>query len=261
LKDERAKCATRAGKSDDFGLCELKPKLGTTRAECSCVTDDSAKQRRQLEAQVERWTAEAKKLADGGNEAAALDLYRRAADELPGAPWLQHRTAELARKLKKHDAAITYFRRAATAFQIADFSKRAVAPLRTAWSLAIDGLPTTSRLLVELAVELMQLHKSLGFAADAAVTFERTNTALRTRGFSEIAPHVLESLPRESAAARNSAVPGSPGSMPPSSRPNPGARSSSPPASDVVSRGSGAPSADGPPSARSRALARLFGRR
>ncbi len=222
------------------------------------MTEDSAKQRRQLEAQVERWTAEAKKLADSGKEAAALELYRRAADELPGAPWLQHRTAELARKLKKNDAAITYFRRAATAFQIADFSKRAVAPLRTAWSLAIDGLPTTSRLLVELAVELMQLHKTLGFAADATVTFERTNTALRTCGFSEIAPHVLDSMQREPASARAS-VP--PSSIPPSSRPKPGSQSSSPPMSDVAPRGSGSPPAEGSPSARSRALARLFGRR
>lgn len=226
------------------------------------MTDDAARQRRQLEAQVERWTAEAKKLAEGGKEAAALDLYRRAADELPGAPWLQHRTAELARKLKKNDAAIIYFRKAATAFQIADFSKRAVAPLRTAWSLAIDGLPGTSKLLVELAVELMQLHRRLGFAADATVTFERTNAALRMRGFSEIAPHVLESLQREppnrlSTPPHSSLPPGSP----PSSRPPLSSGSSNPPASDVMPRGSGSPSGDGAPSSRSRALARLFGRR
>ena len=165
------------------------------------MTDDPARQRRLLEAQIERWTAEAKKLAEAGKEAAALELYCRAADELPGAPWLQHRTAELARKLKKHEAAINYFRRAATAFQIADFPKRAVAPLRMAWSLAIDGLPGTSKLLLELAIELIQLHRRLGFSADATVTFERTNTALRTRGFSEMAPHVLETLPRERVAA------------------------------------------------------------
>jgi tetratricopeptide (TPR) repeat protein len=166
------------------------------------VTDDPERQRRLLDDQIERWIAEAKKLAETGNETAGLELYCRAADELPGAPWLQHRTAELARKLKKHDTAIKYFRRAATAFQIADFSKRAVAPLRTAWSLAIDGLPGTSKLLVELAMELMQLHRRLGFSADATVTFERTNTALRTRGFSEMAPHVLEAPPRERVAAR-----------------------------------------------------------
>lgn len=230
-----------------------------TRAEESSVTDDPVRQRRQLEAQVERWTAEAKKLAEAGKETAALDLYRRAADELPGAPWLQHRTAELARKLKKNDAAITYFRRAATAFQIADFSKRAVAPLRTAWSLAIDGLPTTSKLLVDLAVELMQLHRRLGFAADASVTFERTNGALRTRGFSEISPHVLES-PQRDPAARPSNPPASTSSVPPSSKPTAGSHTSAPPASDVLTRGSGSPPAEGT-SARSHALARLFGRR
>ena len=185
------------------------------------MTDDLARQRRLLEAQIERWTAEAKKLADAGKEAAALELYCRAADELPGAPWLQHRTAELARKLKKHETAIKYFRRAATAFQIADFSKRAVAPLRTAWSLAIDGLPGTSKLLVELGLELMQLHRRLGFSADAAVTFERTNTALRARGFSEIAPHLLERQAPERVAAR---VASPPGDDAPSSRSRPPAR-------------------------------------
>lgn len=227
------------------------------------MNDDSLRQRRQLEAQVERWTAEAKKLAESGKAADALELYRRAADELPGAPWLQHRTAELARKLKKLDVAINYFRRAATAFQIADFPKRAVAPLRTAWSLAIDGLPATSRLLVELAIELMTVHRRLGFAADATVTFERTNAALRTRGFSEIGAHVLESLEREATPARTSQPPTRPSSAPPSSPPPPGDRSSVPPASEVVERGSGSPlsGGEGIPSPRSRALARLLGRR
>ena len=227
------------------------------------MTDDSVKQRRLLEAQVERWTAEAKKLADAGKEAAALELYRRAAAELPGAPWLQHRTAELARKLKQHDAAIIYFRRAATAFQIADFTKRAVAPLRTAWSLAIDTLPGTSKVLVELAMELMQLHRRLGFAADATVTLERTNTALRTRGFSEISAHVLESMDRAPGSNRFSASRSSapPSSRPPDSGPAPSSGRSTPPASEVSPRGSGTPPTDGTPSSRSRALQRLFGRR
>ncbi len=196
------------------------------------MTDDSVKNRRLLEAQVELWTNQAKKLAETGKEADALDLYRRAADELSGAPWLQHRTAELARKLKQNDVAIAYFRRAASAFQIADFSKRAVAPLRTAWSLAMEGLPATSKLLVELAVELMQLHRRLGFAADATVTFERTNVALRAQGFSEIPLHVLEAMQRETPAQGLS----------------------TPPTSGTVG-----PSV--PPSSRSKALARLFGRR
>jgi hypothetical protein len=258
LKGDAAKCAT-VGEKRALGRAHGRvSKLGTARAEETVVTDDSARQRLKLDAQIERWTAEAKKLNESGKEGAALELYCRAADELPGAPWLQHRTAELARKLKKNDVAINYFRRAATAFQIADFPKRAVAPLRTAWSLAIDGLPGTSKLLVDLAVDLMQLHRRLGFSADATVTFERTNTALRTRGFSEIAPHVLETMQHERAAAR---VLSPPSSVPPSFRPTLGASSSSPPASNVISRGSGTPPGEDAPSSRSRALARLFGRR
>jgi hypothetical protein len=205
------------------------------------VTVDSVKQRQQLEAQVERWAVEAKKLADSGKGSAALELYRRAADELPGAPWLQHRTAELARKLRNSDVAIAYYRRAATAFQIADFCKRAVAPLRTAWSLAMQGLPATSKLLVEVAVELMQLYRRLGFAADATVTFERTNAALRSCGFSEIRAHVLDAIP-------------------PSSRSTSTAHSSAPPSSGLAARGSGAPPAAGSPTPQSHARARLFGR-
>ena len=173
-----------------------------------------------LEARVEAWTAEAKKLVAAGQDRSALELYRRAADDLPGAPWLQHRTAELARKLRQEDVAITYFRRAATAFQIADFSKRAIAPLRTAWLLAIAGLPGTSKALVELATELVQLHRRLGYAADASVTFERTNASLRARGFSEIGTEVLTPGARELRGSART------------------------PSSDVVPRGSGPPPAE-----------------
>jgi hypothetical protein len=206
------------------------------------VTDDPVRRRRELETQVERWTADAKKLADAGKASAALDLYRQAADELPGAPWLQHRTAELARKLQQNDVAIAYYRQAATAFQIADFPKRAVAPLRTAWSLAIQGLPGTSKLLVLVAVELMHVYRQLGFAADATVTFERTNAALRSRGFSEIGAQVLESIP-------------------PSSRPPSAARSSAPPTSGVAPRSSVSAPAQSSATSGGRALAGMFGRR
>jgi hypothetical protein len=217
------------------------------------VTDDSVTQQRQLDAQIERWTSDAKKLMESGKEAAALELYQRAADQLPGAPWLQHRTAELARKLKQPDIAIIYFRRAATAFQIADFPKRGVAPLRTAWSLAIDGLPGTSKLLVELGLELMQLHRRLGFAADATVTFERTNAALRARGFSEIPQHTFDSQ-RETPSTRSFAPPRA--SVPPSSKSG-GSRSGDGPKSDVAPR-DGAQTATG---SRMNPLVSIFGRR
>ena len=228
------------------------------------MTDDSAKQRRLLDAQIERWTNEAKKLVEKGKEAAGLELYQRAADELAGAPWLQHRTAELARKLKKNDVAIIYFRRAATAFQLADFPKRGVAPLRTAWSLAIEGLPATSKLLVELGLELMQLHRRLGFAADATVTFERTNAALRARGFSEIPQHTFDAQ-RDTPSTRSFAPPArtpTPSAGPPSSQS--GRKSSAEgPASDVAPRSAASARAaeTTPQDARERALGRLFGRR
>lgn len=213
------------------------------------MTEDSVKARRQLEAQVERWIAEAKKLVEAGNEASALELYKKAADELPGAPWLQHRTAELSRKLKQPDAAVLYFRRAATAFQIAEFPKRAIAPLRTAWTIAVENLPSTSKALVELSLELMQIQRRLGFAADAAITLERTNAALRGRGFSEIAPHHLDRDPPSQRPA-----PSVPATKPPSSRPT-----GSAPASSVAPRSAGL-SADASLNARERALAGKFGR-
>jgi|SRR6478609_827597 len=176
------------------------------------VTEDSV--RRSREAQVESWIAEAKKLLEEGQETRALDLYRHAADDLPGAPWLQHRTAELSRKLKQRDVAIIYYRRASTAFQIAEFPKRAVPPLRTAWALAVDGLPGSSKALVELASDLIYLQRKLGFASDASVTFERTNSALRSRGFSELGAHLLTTTPRgakpsESALLDETPPPGS----------------------------------------------------
>lgn len=232
--------------------------LGTARAERGAVTDDSVKQRRLLEAQVERWTAEAKKLTDAGKDAAGLELYRRAADELSGAPWLQHRTAELARKLRQNEVAIVYYRRAATAFQMAEFPKRAVAPLRTAWSLAIEGLPGTSKLLVEVATELMQLHRRLGFAADASVTLERTNAVLRGLGFSQIGAQALEmplppTLPDSGRGSELRVAPGTPEAD---------ALAPDPPKSDVAPRSAGnTAAASTQATARSYALARMLGRR
>lgn len=222
------------------------------------MTDEAVKQRQKLEAQIERWTAEAKKRLEAGNEAGALELYCQAADELPGAPWLQHRTAELSRKLKKQELAIVYFRRAATAFQLANFAKRAVAPLRTAWTLAVEGLPGTSKQLVDVSLDLIQVHRRLGFAADATVTLERTNAALRGRGFSELSESALDALDREppSRQVRTQSEP--PLAKPSSSRPTAG-RTPTPPA--TLAAREVAVTGDAATVARSRALARLLARR
>lgn len=135
-----------------------------------------------LRTQAERWGAEAKRLADAGNDDAALELYRKAADLLPGAPWLQQRTAELARKLSQHDVALLYYRQSAEAFLKAGFAKRALPPLRSAWCVAREGLPASRAQLLELSKRLSELQKSLGFLADAEVTLDHTSDALRKCG-------------------------------------------------------------------------------
>jgi len=166
--------------------------------------------RNALHAQVERWGSEAKRLADAGREVAALDLYRKASDAVPGAPWLQLRTAELARKLRQNDLAISYFRRSAAAFISAGFQKRAIAPLRAAWTTAKEGVPRSAAAFVEISMELSQLQKQLGLPSDAAVTIEYANDALRRANLKEMLE--LEDAPRESGIpVHPSAVPLPPG--------------------------------------------------
>src|SRR6187399_3265894 len=109
------------------------------------------------QAQAERWGSEAKRLADSGREVAAFDLYRKAADILPLAPWLQLRTGELARKLKRNDLAVSYFVRSGQAFIQAGFAKRSVAPLRLAWTVAREQVATEDAPFVEVAQELVRV--------------------------------------------------------------------------------------------------------
>lgn len=139
-----------------------------------------------IQEQAERWGAEAKRLSDAGRDLAAFDLYRKAADALPGAPWLQHRTAEVARKLKRDELAIGYFRRSATAFKKAGFDKRAVAPLRLAWTIARADLNQFGEDFVESAQDLCQLLGALGLAADATSLLEETEEALRRGGLTHL---------------------------------------------------------------------------
>jgi tetratricopeptide (TPR) repeat protein len=139
-----------------------------------------------LHEKVERWGAEARKLAESGREVAALDLYRKAADAMPGAPWLQLRTGELSRKLRQNDQAVNYFVRAADAFLAAGFEKRAVPALRSAWSVARQGAPRSLDSFIQVTYKLARLQFELGLATDATVTVEYANDTLRRLGLSEL---------------------------------------------------------------------------
>lgn len=139
-----------------------------------------------LHEKVERWGAEARRLAEAGKEVSALDLYRQAADAMPGAPWLQLRTGELSRKLRQNDQAVNYFLRAAEAFLNAGFDKRAIAPLRSAWSVSRQSASRSLRSFIHVTYKLARLQRELGLATDASVTVEYANDTLRRLGFPEL---------------------------------------------------------------------------
>jgi hypothetical protein len=181
-----------------------------------------------IQAQVEHLTAAAKKLNGVGKEAQALETYRKAAELMPGAPWLQHRTAELARKLKQPDVAAQYYRRAGAAFIGAGFPKRALGPLRTAWALGVAALPADPSGFVALTLDLARLQQDLGFAADGGVSIAHANEALHAASRSERVPALAEQRPRESERPLRASDPGIP--------PESGVKPSAPGSSGILAR-------------------------
>jgi len=154
-----------------------------------------------VQLQVEALTAVAKKLTSEGKEAQALEAYKTAAGLMLGAPWLQNRTAELARKLKQPDVAVLHYRRAAAAFIRAGFPKRAIAPLRTAWQVSILLLPGNAAEFVTVSSEFVNVQRELGFSSDAKLTVANSNQALETSGSEErLAPLVSSKPPAASAS-------------------------------------------------------------
>jgi hypothetical protein len=145
-----------------------------------------------VQLQVETLTAVAKKLMGEGKEAQALEAYKTASGLMLGAPWLQHRTAELARKLKQPEAAALHYRRAAAAFIRAGFPKRALAPLRAAWQVSIAPLPANVSAFITIGLELANVQRELGFGADAKLTLTNTNLALEASGSSDRVPAAAE---------------------------------------------------------------------
>jgi len=145
-----------------------------------------------IQAQVEQLTTEAKKLSSAGKELQALDTYSKASELMPGAPWLQHRTAELARKLKQPGVAAQHYRRAGAAFIGAGFPKRALAPLRTAWALRVAALPEDASGFVSLTLDLAELQRELGFPADGVLSISNANAALQATDCKERVAELAE---------------------------------------------------------------------
>ena len=145
-----------------------------------------------VQLQVETLTQIAKKLTSEGKEAQALEAYKTASGLMLGAPWLQHRTAELARKLRQPEVAALHYRRAAAAFIRAGFPKRALSPLRSAWQASVPLLPGNASAFITVSLELANVQRELGFAADAKLTLTNTNLALEASGSPERAPTARE---------------------------------------------------------------------
>jgi hypothetical protein len=162
-----------------------------------------------VQEQVETLIAVAKKLTSEGNEAQALETYKTASGLMLGAPWLQHRTAELARKLKQPEVATLHYRRAAAAFIRAGFPKRALTPLRTAWQLSVPLLPKAASPFITVSMELANVQRELGFAADAKTTLTNANLALEASGSAERVPTLAELEKNQGKLAAGSEPPDS----------------------------------------------------
>ena len=141
-----------------------------------------------VQRQVEALTVSAKKLSSSGKEAQALEAYKTAAGLMLGAPWLQNRTAELARKLRQPEVAALHYRRAAAAFIRAGFPKRALAPLRTAWQVCVGLLPAEASAFITITLELANVQRELGLANDAKQSLLNANQALRASGSNDRVP-------------------------------------------------------------------------
>jgi tetratricopeptide (TPR) repeat protein len=160
--------------------------------------------------QIDALTAQAKKYADLGLEMQALALLRKAADLVPGAPWLQHRTAELARKLERHDVATQYYRRAGAAFIEAGFAKHAVLPLHSAWLLAYHELPIGVETFIEVSCDLVDVHEHLGSTAQAAQTIEHADAALLAKECPGVVPRGKNAVRHSSGVNRVGSKPSTP---------------------------------------------------
>lgn len=181
---------------------------GTLPALAGDVSTTLAEAGNSVQAQVEALLAVAKKHHADGHELQALETYKTAAGLMLGAPWLQHRTAELARKLKQSEVAALHYRRAAAAFIRAGFPKRALAPLRSGWQVSVALLPGASSAFITLSLELISAQRELGLVSEAKLTLSNSNLALKTAGSSDRVPSAAE-LEIRLARAKSSVPPAS----------------------------------------------------
>ncbi len=160
-----------------------------------------------VQARVEQLALDAKRHNAAGEERLALECYRQAAALMPGAPWLQQRTAELARKLAQWPVAVLHYRRAAAAFIGAGFPKRALAPLRNAWQSSLGALPAEANAFVTLTLELAHVQRDLGLRSEAIVSVANANQALHSCGCPDRVPLGRELEPPESGSGPSSRRP------------------------------------------------------
>ena len=120
-------------------------------------------------------------LARGDHER-ALALFQKSADALPGRARVEHDTAELARRLGKLDLAVTYYRRASTAYAQTGALRHAVTPLRIALNLEQSRLPASAETFARISRELAEALVAQGFGADAQHTIQSSARAFAERG-------------------------------------------------------------------------------
>jgi len=94
--------------------------------------------------EAEGWAREGRRFHSRGEHHRALELLHRSCEAVPGRSRLELDTAELARRLGKHELAVYHCRRAAAAYQREGFARHALAPLRTALHLEQSRLPESA---------------------------------------------------------------------------------------------------------------------
>jgi len=142
--------------------------------------------------EAEGWAKEGRRFHARGEHHRALELFLRSCEAVPGRSRVELDTAELARRLGKHELAVSHYRRAAAAYLREGYARHALAPLRTALHLEQSRLPRSAESVTTIARELAQALVNLGFAGDARQVIESSAGAFEERALA--VPPELASL-------------------------------------------------------------------